>query len=156
MRPTYEQQHDIDNQAEMAQRIMRHMRFDEMEDQGKYAVIDYRAVRDGKTAAWIECKARGYTWEWYERRGTVLLSREKVRTGLSRSQRDDVPFGFAVRDPTTMEIRMYYVKMPLSATERSFKVEAGGRRDRGDAADIEPCVWIPTNRFAMRFRLLRS
>lgn len=96
------------------------------------------------TRAWIEAKDRSrYDWHFFERAGGVLLSAHKWATMRALAEATGVPcvFLLKVRDGS-----LWYHR-PRDWSHDGVQID-GGRTDRGDWQDVEPCILLRQARFA--------
>jgi len=92
--------------------------------------IDWALLRDGKVAAWCECKRRHNRQSKYS---SLMLSLSKVTHGLELASQTGLPFLVVVE----WDDCLAYWK-----ADRISGVRIGGRVDRGDWQDVEPVVDI--------------
>lgn len=135
-RPLYESQADRTNEQEVATDLFRYWRCTAAKLPIRYEV-DYALCRNGQIMAWAEIKCRTTPRGLYP---TYMVSLGKVLAGLELQKRTNLPFLLVVRWSDSLG----WISGP-TAREVTF----GGRRDRADAADIEPMVHIPINQFAL-------
>lgn len=133
MRPTYESPTDLSNEQAVADLMAHRWRAEPVKLPIQFRV-DYALFRNGWIAAWAEVKCRSNASDRYD---TYMLSLAKVQAGNRLAAAHGVPFLLVVRwtdaigwvQPTAGDVRI------------------GGRRDRGDAQDIEQVVHIPITDF---------
>ena len=93
--------------------------------------FDYSLSRDGQVLAAVEFKKRTKKYP------TLLLSLLKIKTAN------------ALRDVGLRPLLV--VEWPdgiyFHEFRKNYDISYGGRTDRGDSADIEPCVFIPIDEF---------
>jgi len=138
-RPLYETQDDLTNEAAVAFAIERQWKCRLVKLSIKYGV-DFAVVRGGKIVAVAEVKCRDYSIEKIAELGGYMLSAYKWSRGLQLAHDLHVPFVLFVRFLNDM----YWARL---TKEAPFHVAMGGRTDRGDAQDIEPCVFLNTSIF---------
>ena len=97
--------------------------------------IDGGLFNDDKLKAIVEVKTRRNTSDKYP---TYMLSARKWREALELSKRYDVPFLLVVEFTNGV----YATKV-----KENYQIDKGGRVDRGDALDIEDCIFIPMQDF---------
>ena len=134
MRPFYESSEDIQREQSVAAAAA--IRWGcEARKLPKAYQLDWAFFR-GTLKAWCEIKCRNTAHAAYP---TLLLSAHKWNDGLTFAERFSVPFILLIkwRDG----IRYWEV------TDIKPEVQVGGRKDRGDAQDIEPCVHLPKELF---------
>jgi hypothetical protein len=98
-------------------------------------VDGYLYYPDMKLAAIVEIKTRRNNYNKYP---TYMLSANKWRNGLALSKEKGVPFMLVV----SFLDGIYVTKM-----KQEYDIRQGGRYDRGDAMDVEDCVYIPMSDF---------
>ena len=142
MRPVYETADDREREEMVANAVSAHFRVD-LEREDKLASNDYRLVKDGKVFALLEVKfRRGYNWTDLRFMGSYMLSFEKWWALWKLCQSNDLALCLAVSDKLSeIWASTWRGSIPL------YDVSDGGRRDRGDKKDIEPCVFIPIDEF---------
>lgn len=99
---------------------------------------DYLAMRDGRIVGWVEVKCRSHEWDDYEAWGGYMISLGKAMAVCQLAERTNMPACLIVS--ACKDIRW----SPLST---GHPLVRGGRKDRKDDADIEPCLMIPTKLF---------
>jgi hypothetical protein len=67
-----------------------------------------------------------------------MMSANKWKKAIQWSEQTKVPFFLLVK----FTDGVYGVKL-----KKNYKIELGGRYDRGDSADVEKCVFIPMEEF---------
>jgi len=90
---------------------------------------------DGTVAAIVEIKTRKNTKNKYP---TYMLSAAKWESGRKVAEDLGVPFLLIVR----FTDGVYVTKL-----KKEYPINQGGRYDRNDAQDVEPCVFIPMTDF---------
>lgn len=100
--------------------------------------LDYALSRDGTVRAFAEVKARTYSWEQIDQLGGYMLSLDKWTH--ARGFCAGLPLVLAVSAGD--EIRTFITRF-----SENFRVVLGGRTDRNDWQDVEPCILIPVDRF---------
>jgi hypothetical protein len=136
MRPTYETDHDRQVERELIDLFIHESSTAKKLPLGGRYTIDFAVYRNtGDLAAVVEVKNRP-TWE--ERYQTVFLSLSKTKE-LLEFEAIGVPAYFLVR---LAEFGVYYWRCRSIS---GLHIRHGGRRDRDDHADTEPCVHIPVS-----------
>lgn len=97
---------------------------------------DYALSRQGEIVAWVEVKCRSNPKAQYP---TYMLSLGKEMALLDLARHTGCPAILVVK----WTDQMGYATLPVEGE----KVMMGGRKDRGDSADIEPTVHIPIAAF---------
>ena len=111
--------------------------------------LDYMALRDGKPVAWVEIKERKYTLETIRNLGGYLLSLHKLTSARALHQITQLPFVLVVK----LADGIYYKSFASDLDFIKNRISVGGRMDRGDWQDIEPCVLIDTDGFVLIERI---
>lgn len=117
----------------------------EMVEFKETSLVDYMAVKDATAWALVEIKCRSIT---YRDRPQYMLSADKwVNTQTVAS---------VLRVRGLLVVRFgdgsIYGTDLLATDPEPPEMRMGGRRDRGDPRDLEPCVWLPIS----AFRLVRA
>ena len=142
MRPIYETQTDRNNEQRVARQLA--ALWDRSIVKLKMAcVIDFAIFRDGKMVGVMEVKCRNYSSEAMDNMGGVMLSAHKAQAGMTWAMMHNIAFAFAVE--LTDGIFVLFLTEHDDLSE--FNLEIMGRKDRGDAQDMEPCIVIPMKRF---------
>jgi hypothetical protein len=139
MRPIYETQADLRNEAAVVEILSQKWRVNFHKLPIKYH-LDYAATRNGKVTAYVEVKVRKYTMAQIGKWGGYMLSVGKLQTAKQLCEISSATFCLAVQcadGPYWIAIKDF----------SEFPVVITGRTDRGDAQDVEPCVLIPAERF---------
>ena len=137
MRPRYERQTDLSNEADVAASLaarwgQRPVKLDALHPYD-YAFYDGRGV----PCCHVEIKCRNASYATYR------ISLQKWRRMLEFSRRTDMPGALVVRWPVGSVIKL----MLAPVIHRPHGIVMGGRQDRGDPADIEEMVEIPMSEF---------
>lgn len=131
-RPIYETTINITKEAAIAGELSAAWNCDVIKLPRLYS-CDYAAMRDGSVSAWIEIKCRNRSYPTY------LLSLHKWLKGVELSNVTGKPFILVV----SWDDKIIY----KNVTNEPVKIVIGGRKDRGDPADIEPMVEIEISGF---------
>lgn len=99
--------------------------------------IDWIAYRDDIPVATIEFKKRNNLRAQYP---TYMVSKAKWDNGIAAAHDLKVPFLMCIRWSDGLHYLPVTPQTPITTG-------TGGRRDRGDNADIEPMVYVDTNLF---------
>lgn len=138
IRPLYERQIDREKEAEIIALIERAWRVKAAKL--KVALkLDYALSREGRVVAFAEVKARTYSWEQIDQLGGYMLSLDKW--AQARSLCSGLPFSLVV--DAAGELRSFTTRFDLA-----FPITLGGRKDRDDWQDMEPCILIPVRHFS--------
>lgn len=139
MRPTYETAGNRQAQTGAASEIEKY--FDcEMRPTPRMYQVDFVAMRNGKPVAWIEFKERNYSMERIKSLGGYMLSLHKLIAAKNLNEITGLPFLLYIKTTDGIYYKLF----------KSFKAKNicfGGRTDRGDPQDMEPCVLIDTDEF---------
>ena len=132
----YQTDSDKARQGDMVSTLARIWRFDPV-DQGEFAVIDYKCVRDGKVVAFLEIKSKFCGFKDYS---TYICTCKDIDTGLSLSKEHGVPFIIAVK---WNDFWGY-----LKVTHNNYKSRQSGQMNRNDPNDyLTMCYLIPMTEF---------
>jgi len=135
MRPIYETPADKQREDEVRRYISESYSCVYMKTAELAGVDGYLYYPDMKLAAIVEIKTRRNNYNKYP---TYMLSANKWRNGLALSKEKGVPFMLVV----SFLDGIYVTKM-----KQEYDIRQGGRYDRGDAMDVEDCVYIPMSDF---------
>ena len=141
MRPIYETQADLRNEAAVIQILSQKWRVNFHKLPIKYH-LDYAATRNGKVTAYVEVKVRKYRMDQIGKWGGYMLSVGKLQTAKQLCEISSAAFCLAVQCADGL----YWIAIKDFS---EFPVVITGRTDRGDSQDIEPCVLIPAERFTL-------
>ena len=139
MRPLYETQADLRNEAAVIEILSQKWRVNFNKLPIKYH-LDYAATRNGKVVAYIEVKVRKYRMDQIGKWGGYMLSVGKLQTAKQLCEISNATFCLAVQ---CLDGLHWIAIKDFS----QFPVVITGRTDRGDAQDVEPCVLIPAESF---------
>lgn len=135
MRPIYETDQDRANEQSVGKYI-------ESVWDCTFVKSDYLTFYDGYlndpkglVRAYVEIKTRSNASTKYP---TYMLSAAKWQQAVSWSEKTNKPFLLFVK----FTDGVFGVKL-----KKKYKIELGGRHDRGDSADVEKCVFIPMEDF---------
>lgn len=103
--------------------------------------VDYALVRDGRVAALAEFKCRRYPLAKLDRMGGFMLSLHKWIAIVQHAEAGGVPVFLVIEDGDGA----VWWHRPRGAEHDG--VVMGGRKDRGDAQDIEPVILLRASRF---------
>jgi len=141
-RPMYETATDRKNERVIAEMLER--RWDCDADKLKIACeVDYSLTREGRIVAVMEIKCRNYDYDTLDGLGGLILSAHKWQAGRRWKETHNIAFILVLG--LTDGVFVYRLKAEDPWPE--MKLKTAGRRDRGDAQDIEPCVIIPMQKF---------
>ena len=135
MRPIYETAQDRAREQEVHTYIMDTLDCDFVQTGSLGNVDGFICYKDGRPAAAVEIKTRKNASDKYP---TYMLSANKWRNGLVIAEQYNIPFVLIVR----FTDGIFAVSLG-----KSYKPTQGGRYDRGDAKDIEECIYIPMEKF---------
>jgi hypothetical protein len=106
--------------------------------------LDFALTRDNKVLSFCEFKNRNYTMNQFDDWGGYLLSLHKWTEAQSMCKSTGVPFVLVVK---TIDNKIWYSVFKDDFFK--FPTTIGGRKDRNDSRDIEPCVLIDVNKFTL-------
>ena len=135
MRRRYQTDEDLQNERDVADALERHYSLTaiKLPDNSR---ADFLMHRDGTATSVVEVKCRNVSSAKYE---TLMLSKGKYYGLL-----DWVDRGFKAALAVRWTDGIGICPIPVEHT-----LGTGGRRDRGDALDIESVVHIPIDQFRM-------
>lgn len=135
MRPTYENDASREDEETAIKQVV-----DKWDCEAYKLPVSYRAdyalVRKGIVMAFAEVKTRKATSTYFE---SYMLSLSKYNALCEISRNVGTKSLLIVK----WSDRVTFATIPCG----DVKVRMGGRTDRGDAADIEPVVYIPITEF---------
>jgi hypothetical protein len=106
-------------------------------------VVDYGLIVRDVIAAVMEVKCRNYSSAEIQKMGGLILSAHKMQG--AKAWRDTHMVSFVLALGLTDGI--FFMSIRHSDDWPKFDLVMGGRYDRGDAQDVEPCVLIPMKNF---------
>lgn len=137
MRPAYETENDRAAEARIAASIAHYWSLKAYKLKPYYP-IDFALINPGGLLhSWLETKRRKVLSTAYRE---IILSQHKICAGLQLARDTHTSFYFAVE----FFDGLYYVEI---MHHRGYPVRIAGRSDRSDAADMEPCAYIPITDF---------
>jgi hypothetical protein len=98
---------------------------------------DYVMLKDGEVKALVEIKCRNNPMSKYP---DYMISHEKVGKIQAAAQ--------VMGCKPLLIVRFSDCIGWVDLSKTLGKVSFGGRKDRGDSADMEPCLFIPINQFS--------
>lgn len=144
MRKFYTESHNKGNAKEQVfvedlHRIRPDLRFEKTPD--VYQREDRKVFKNGKHVGFAEFKGRNHDMRRYENvspKGTWMISASKYLYLVELSLNYELPSWFFVRWDD--QDRMVQTS---SDGYQKYEIKEGGRSDRQDPLDIEPCLFIP-------------
>lgn len=142
MRPTYESEEDRKQERQIADLLSVYWRcrFAKLK---KACHVDFGLIREDKIVGLVEIKCRNYSLEEIDKMGGLFISALKYQA--ARQWCDTYKIGFAVI--AKLSDGLYFWSTKKDEPFPVLKMEMGGRTDRGDWQDIEPCCLVPANEF---------
>jgi len=135
MRPIYETANDLRNERDVIE-VLNKLWGTEAHKLPRAYSMDYLLTRDRQAVSFVEIKCRQVpSWQY----DTLMISMAKVLKGRAITRETGIPSLLVVKWNDTVG----YVYM----SEIDMDIQVGGRRDRGDAQDIEPVCMIPVKDF---------
>ena len=102
--------------------------------------LDFALLDDRRNVtSWAEVKRRDNDSKTYN---TYMLSLDKYMSGMKLFKLTGLPFFLIVK----FTDGLYYCEMSLLSYAQ-MTISFGGRTDRADSQDVEPCVFFDTNLF---------
>jgi len=102
--------------------------------------LDFALLDDKKIViAWAEVKRRDNDSTTYD---TYMLSLDKYMSGMKLFKLTGLPFYMVVK----FSDGLYYCEVSLLSYAQ-LNISFGGRTDRGDSQDVEPCIYFDSNLF---------
>jgi|TARA_R110000803_G_scaffold82942_5_gene149127 hypothetical protein len=100
--------------------------------------LDFAAERDGEIVAFMEFKCRTFEMDKFP---TFMISMSKMMTAR-------LLFGVSGKD-TYLIVKWTDKIARCDIIHCKYDVAMGGRRDRGDWQDVDPCCYIPLSEFTI-------
>lgn len=138
-RPIYESEADRQRERKTAEILERHFKCQLRKAPALFAV-DFVAVRDGKPVAWVEIKNRNYSMEQIKKMGGYLISLKKIIAAKQLHEVTGLSLALVVHATDGV-----YFDLISDFTVRNLTI--GGRTDRGDHEDVEPCALLDVTKF---------
>ena len=135
MRPVYENSTTLAAEDRLASKLSDQWSCKTTKLGRKYKV-DYALSRGGVIYAWAELKKRNIPSNRYSE---YMLSLDKYLTAQTLAQQTDTKCLLVV------EFSDCVLYTDLATVK--FRLGMGGRKDRGDPEDYEPCCWMPLDQF---------
>lgn len=135
----YEQADDVEREANVAAVVAAKWGWD-LHKTPTFYKVDFLAFRNGTPRAWVEIKARHtialrqYPHLWLSLGRVSALMQFATDTNLPAY----VVFGLSDG------IYAHRLKTPMA-----YRIEMGGRTDRNDPNDVEPCCCLPQDEFSV-------
>lgn len=130
MRPRYEKPEDLAAEHALAQALFSGR--DVLKLNPAEYRIDFAVFSDKKLQGWVECKRRHVSRDHYP---TLLISAAKLWKGSEFAQKSGYPFALVIGWTDLLGW--------LKVEELEWPIVSGGRTDRHDQFDVEPCFEIP-------------
>jgi len=132
-RPIYETRENIASERLVAEAVGRSWNCEVLKLPRLWPA-DYCCVRGRSVEAFLEIKVRSYTFETLRSMGGYMIDVRKVAALQSLSETTNRQAFLIV----SLAGQIYF--MPVVPSNKPTQVVMGGRRDRSDDADIEPCA----------------
>ena len=142
MRPTYQTQKDLENEAEVIGQLAEHYK-SESTKLKDYFPLDYAFVRDKRIVSLAEVKCRNYSSSQIDSFGGLIISAHKMLYAKQYHDAFLLPFVLALRLIDGIFVFVVKAVDPFP----KFPLVVGGRTDRNDPQDIEPCCLISMDHF---------
>lgn len=136
MRPIYETDKDRDEEAQAAKVIEKAFGCEVVQNKRKYPA-DYTISRNGSTVAFAEIKARTFPRKRYP---DYMISLKKVVDTKAIAAEGNLPMLLFVK----WTDGLFYLSLNDTFPSR---IALGGRKDRNDLDDIEPCAFYAVEQF---------
>lgn len=139
MQKIYETEKNKTNEKKIAACIEQYMSCEMVPTPRKWE-IDYLARRGNKIVAWVEIKQRNYSMAEINMFGGYMLSLKKWMIAKALYDLTGIKFALAISASDGVYVGSF-------DDFYNQNIILGGRTDRNDSEDIEPCVLIPTTKF---------
>lgn len=141
-RPLYESAADLKNEKAIVSFLEE--RWNCEADKLKIACeVDYSLTKNGKIVGIMEIKCRKYDYKTLDGWGGVILSAHKWQAAKRWKETHSIAFILALGLPDGV----FVLRIKAGQNWPPLQLITGGRRDRNDPQDIEPCVLIPMKLF---------
>lgn len=138
-RPIYETSENLVSERLVAEALGRAWKC-EVVKLPKLWSADYCALRGKQVVSFIEIKSRAYSFDELERFGGYMIDLRKAKELKTLA-------GFTAR-PALLVINLKDGMFWLDIAKADLlDVRIGGRTDRNDAADVEPCAFFEMQQF---------
>ncbi len=107
--------------------------------------LDYSLTKNGKIVGVMEIKCRKYDYNTLKDWGGLILSAHKWQAAKRWKETHNIAFVLALG----LIDGIYVLRIKASDNFPHLELVTGGRRDRNDSQDMEPCVLIPMKLFEM-------
>jgi len=135
VRPIYETDQDLRNERDIID-ALNNLWGTQAHKMPRAYSLDYLLTRGPNAVAFVEIKRRQVpSWQY----DTLMISMAKILKGRAITRETELPSLLVVK----WNDMVGYVCM----SEIDMDIQVGGRRDRGDAQDIEPVCMIPVKDF---------
>ena len=144
MRPTYETEHDRRNEAQVGE-FLSNTWGCQLFKLKPYYGVDFAVFVGGVMQGVMEIKTRHYSSEDLAKMGGLILSAHKWST-LAQWH---AVHGKTIALVVNLTDGIFAFTVQPDEPIPMFSIVLGGRTDRGDQHDIEPCCMIPMDRFTL-------
>lgn len=134
-RPIYETTQTLETEERLIKLIAEASKSKPIKLGMKYKV-DYAMTRNGVIEGWVELKKRSFNSDKYDE---YMVSLDKYMTAKRLSE--------DTGKPCTLVVEFNDKIFIADLSKVQFRLGMGGRKDRGDSEDYEPCCWIPISEF---------
>jgi hypothetical protein len=138
-RPIYESESDRKRERKVAEIVEQHFKCQLRKAPALFA-IDFVAVRNGKPVAWVEIKCRNYSMARIGQMGGYLISIKKLIAAKQLFEITGLKLALIVAATDGV-----YCHLISDFTVKNLTI--GGRTDRGDTEDVEPCALLDVSKF---------
>ncbi len=145
MRPTYETEQDRAHEAKIGQYLSDRWACQIFKLKPYYG-LDFAIFVDGRMRGVMEIKCRTYTSEQLTGMGGLILSAHKWANAAQWHSVHKMTFVLAVGLPDGL----FVSSITPDEVWPTHPMILGGRTDRGDEHDIEPCCLIPMSAFVLQ------
>lgn len=140
-RKIYETEDDLIREKEVAKQLKNILGISLIKMRSLYE-IDFCSIHNNFITGVVEIRCRNYSSTQIDSMGGYLIATQKM-FGARKWLGMGIPFLLAV---SLTDGLFTYVINPDDPFPK-FKMKIGGRTDRGDSQDMEPCCLIPMNHF---------
>lgn len=142
MRKTYQTAKDTENETGVIQQLAEVYKTEycKLKD---YFALDYAFVREKKVVCLVEIKCRNYSSDQIGSFGGLIISAHKILEAKKWHDSFFMPFVLAVG----LTDGIFVLAVKAADSFPKFPIVIGGRTDRNDSQDIEPCCLIDMTHF---------
>jgi hypothetical protein len=136
-RPYYENNKSLQKEHALAERLEKRWQCKLKKLPIKY-MLDYAVWKDSQISAWVELKCRTIPFEHYDE---YMISLAKVMAAKDLSRNTELKSFLVVQWSNKQAF--------IQLDNAPYELKMGGRKDRNDPDDIEPCCYFKLKDFTV-------